>query len=87
VAQVYADINGFIIIYAAAAMWPGGEYVNEYDPMTVGLLTSYFSTGLARRGLTQTELLHVHEHVYRATLELTKEHLCAAAGTRQKDAA
>jgi len=35
--------------------------------MTVGLLTSYFSTGLARRGLTQTELLHVHEHVYRAT--------------------
>ena len=49
----------------------GGEYVNEYDPMTVGLLTSYFSTGLARRGLTQTELLpkteYVHEHVYRAT--------------------
>ena len=24
--------------------------------MTVGLLASYFSTGLARRGLTQTEL-------------------------------
>lgn len=38
----------------------GGEYVNEYDPMTVGLLTSYFSTGLARRGLTQTEPCYIY---------------------------
>jgi hypothetical protein len=53
--------NVFIIIsmrrggLGAARCGRGSECVNEYDPMTLVLLTFYFSTGLARRGLTQTE--------------------------------